>query len=245
MKKTFLIFLAAAFAVILTVRLSLAADSGAPAQMTFDAPNDMKVAVKMIGPYAQDTDLQIICVFKHKSDGDTYVAAMKDLDDKVGGLLSTLRNRREFVGELGETILFNPPAGSIVPPRLLVIGLGPESDLSLETLRLVGRAALREAVSLKAKHVSFAPTIRDQGNVALDVGQGDKAVIENVILAYDTEKRLQQQNLAEKFGIADWTIEAGPAFFDSVVKQVSEGIESMTAVLVQRNAAPYSSAKKQ
>jgi hypothetical protein len=113
MKKTFLIFLAAAFAVILTVRLSLAADSGAPAQMTFDAPNDMKVAVKMIGPYAQDTDLQIICVFKHKSDGDTYVAAMKDLDDKVGGLLSTLRNRREFVGNSGKRFSLILPPGPL------------------------------------------------------------------------------------------------------------------------------------
>jgi hypothetical protein len=98
--------LAALFVAFLTVSLSLAADSSAPAQMSFDAPSNMKVAVKMIGPYAQETDLQIICVFKHKPDGDTYVAAMKDFDVKLGGLLSTLRNRGEFVGELGETILF-------------------------------------------------------------------------------------------------------------------------------------------
>ena len=76
-----------------------------------------------------------------------------------------------------------------MPSRVLVIGLGPESDLSLDTLRVVGRVALREAVRLKAKHVSFAPTIRDQGNNSIDVGQGDRAVVENVILAYDTEKR--------------------------------------------------------
>jgi Cytosol aminopeptidase family, N-terminal domain len=145
----------------------------------------------MIGPYAQQTDLQIIGVFKHKLAGDTYISAMKDFDDKLSGLLSSLRNRGEFVGELGETVLFKPPTGSIVPARVLVIGLGPESDLSLDTLRWSAGWRWREAVRLKAKHVSFPPTIRDQGNNAIDVGQGDRAVVENMILAYDTEKRLQ------------------------------------------------------
>ena len=134
-----------------------------------------------------------------------------DFDDKLGELLSSLRNRGEFVGELG-TILFEPPTGSIVPSRVLVIGLGPESDLSLDTLRVVGRVTLQEEVRLKAKHVSFTPTIRNQGNNSIDVGQGDRAVVENVILACDTEKRLQAQHLAGTFDIADWTVEAGPTF---------------------------------
>ena len=159
---------------------------------------------------------------KHKPSGDTYISAMKDFDDKLGGLLSSLRNRGEFVGELGEAILFEPPTGSIVPSRVLVIGLGPESDLSLDTLRVVGRVALQEAVRLKAKHVSFAPTIRNQGNNSIDVGQGDRAVVENVILACDTEKRLQAQHLAGTFDIADWTVEAGPTFCDGACKEIRE-----------------------
>ena len=34
---------------------------------------------------------------------------------------------------------FTPPPGSIVPPRMLVIGLGPKEQLSLATLRIFGR----------------------------------------------------------------------------------------------------------
>jgi Cytosol aminopeptidase family, N-terminal domain len=232
--KTSLKLIATLFIALSQIGISTPADTGAPAEKSFDAPHQMKIAVKMIGPYAQETDLQIICVFKHKPSGDTYISAMKDFDDKIGGLLSSLRNRGEFIGELGETILFEPPTGSIVPSRVLVIGLGPESDLSLDTLRVVGRVALREAVRLKAKHVSFAPTIRDQG---------DRAVVENVILAYDTEKRLQAQHLAGTFDIADWTVEAGPTFYDGACKEIQSGIENAEKEISGGTSSPYSSLK--
>jgi hypothetical protein len=93
------------------------------------------------------------------------------------GLLSALRNRGEFVGELGETILFTPANGSIPPKRFMVIGLGEEKDLSLDALRLVGRVAARQAVRLQAKHVAWAPIIRNEGNTTLDVGEVDRAFI--------------------------------------------------------------------
>ena len=87
--------------------------------------------------------------------------------------------------------------------------------------------------------------IRDEGNSTIEVGEGDRAFVEQMLSAYDTEKRLTTQALAPDFSIEDLVIEAGPTFFDSAVKQVSEGIESTTAELAQRNAAPYSSAKMQ
>jgi hypothetical protein len=227
----------AALSVPLVAVLSQADD--APKEESFQAPHEMKMSVKMIGPVTQTADLQIICVFKHNPAGDKYIEAMQDFNDKLGHLLSSVRDRGDFVGELGETFLFLPPAGSITPKKVLLIGLGDEKDLSLNTLSVVGRVALREAVRLKASHVSFAPTIRDQGNQTIEVGDGDRAVAENVIGAYDTEKRLQQQGLAESFSIADWTIEAGPKFFDSASTKVQEGIHAAGAALPARVAEPY------
>src|ERR1700736_2308199 len=224
---------------------AFAADNSAPAEKTFDAPHGLRVSVKMIGPYTEPADLQIICLFKHKPTGDTYQGAAKDTDEHLHGLLSALRNRDEFVGELGETFLFTPPNGSIPAKRFMVIGLGEEKDLSLDSLRVVGRIAAREAVRLNAKHSAWAPVIRDEGNTANDVGEGDRAFIEQMLSAYDTEKRLQAEALAPAFSVEDLVIEAGPTYFDDAAKQVGEGIESMTAVLAQRNAAPYSSATKQ
>ena len=223
----------------------LAAEPGStPTEKTFDAPLGLKVSIKIIGPYGEPADLQIICLFKHKAGGDTYQGAAKDTDEHLHGILSALRNRGEFVGELGETFLFTPPSGSIPAKRFMVIGLGEEKDLSLDSLRLVGRIAAREAVRLNAKHVAWAPVIRDEGNTTIEVGEGDRAFVEQMLTAYDTEKRLQAQALAPAFSIEDLVIEAGPTFFDSAVKQVSEGIESITSVLAERTAVPYTSATK-
>jgi hypothetical protein len=228
-------------AVLLAYRLALAGDN-APAEKTFEAPRGLKVSVKMIGPYSEPADLQIICLFKHKPGGDTYQGAAKDTDQHLHGLLSALRNRGEFVGELGETILFTPPTGSIPAKRFMVIGLGDEKDLSLDSLKVVGRIAAREAVRLEAKHVAWAPVIRDEGNTTIDVGEGDRAFVEQMLSAYDTEKRLQEQDLAPAFSIEDVVIEAGPAYFESAAKQVQAGIESIATQVAQRSAAPYTSA---
>jgi Cytosol aminopeptidase family, N-terminal domain len=222
-----------------------AADSAAAKENVFETkPLGIMVSIKMIGPYTQPADLQIICLFKHKSSGDTYQGAAKETDAHLGGILSALRNRGEFVGELGETFLFTPPGGSIPAKRFMVIGLGDEKDLSLNSLRIVGRVAAREAVRLKASHVAWAPVIRDEGNTTIDVGQGDRAFVGELLSAYDTEKRLQDQGLADKFNIEDVVIEAGPAFFDGAVKEVGEGIDSTLVELGRRSGTPYFSPGK-
>ena len=230
-------------AAILIALSTYGGDASAPAkENVFETrPFGIKISVKMVGPYMEDADLQIICLFKHRPTGDTYLGAAKDTDTHLGGLLSALRDRGEFVGELGETILFTPPKASIPAKRFMVIGLGEEKDLSLDALRVVGRITAREAVRLKAEHVAWAPVIRDQGNSVLDVGQGDRAFAEQLLAAYDTEKRLQAQGLAPAFSIQSVVIEAGPSYFDDAVKKVGEGIASVTTELARRDASPYSS----
>jgi len=239
--KIYILSLAAAIFVV----AARAADTAAPKENVFGAkPLGIQWSIKMIGPYTQEADLQIICLFKHKDSGDTYEGAAKATDDHLNGILSALRNRGEFVGELGETFLFTPTSGSIPAKRFMVIGLGDEKDLSLNSLQVVGRIAAREAVRLKAKHVAWAPVIRDEGNSTIEVGLGDRTFTEQFLSAYDTEKRLQAQGLAPKFSIEDVTIEAGPSYFDSAVKQVGDGITSITGELGQRDAAPYASTGK-
>src|SRR6478735_2986625 len=86
--------------------VQLGAGADAPTKRTFDAPHDQTIAVEMIGPVTQTTDLQIICVLKHEPSGDKYIEAMDDFNKKLNGLLSGLRERGEFAGDLGETLLF-------------------------------------------------------------------------------------------------------------------------------------------
>ncbi len=242
MKTRFLIVPLAGLLLAATAR---ADSTSAPKENVFATkPLGITLSVKMVGPYMEAADLQIICLFKHKSTGDTYQGAAKDTDAHLGGLLSALRNRGEFVGELGETILFTPTKGSIPAKRFMVIGLGDEKDLSLDSLRVVGRIAAREAVRLKARQVAWAPVIRDEGNTVIEVGLGDRTFAEQFLFAYDTEKRLQAQGLASKFSIKSLVIEAGPSYFDSAVKQVGEGIAGVDSELAKRDTAPYVSRTK-
>ena len=64
-----------------------------------------------------------------------------------------------------------------------------------------------------------------------------------MILAYDTEKRLQAQHLAGTFDIADWTVEAGPTFYDGACKEIRSGIENAEKEISGRTSTPYSSLK--
>jgi hypothetical protein len=231
-------------ALMLAVVTARAADSStAPKENVFATkPLGIQLAIKMAGPYTEAADLQIVCLFKHKASGDTYIGAAKETDAHLGGLLSALRNRGEFVGELGETILFTPAKGSIPAKQFMVVGLGEEKELSLDSLQVVGRIAAREAVRLKAKHVAWAPVIRDQDNSTIEVGLGDRVFVEAMLSAYNTEKRLQAQKLAPEFSLETVVIEAGPSYFESAVKQVGEGIASAPAELTKREATPYVSA---
>jgi Cytosol aminopeptidase family, N-terminal domain len=211
----------------------------APAEKFVTAPHDQTVSVKMIGPVTQTTDLEILCVLEHDPAGDKYIEAMKDFNNKLGGLLLNLRTRGEFVGEMGETLLFTPPAGTIAAKQVLFIGVGPEADLTLEKLKLVGRIAAREAVRLKVSKVSFVPTLRDQGSFRIDVGDGDAAVAGEWVLAYDTEMRLQNQGLSDKTTISSLVIEAGPKYFDGAVEKVTQAVNQSGAAIDQRTNQPY------
>jgi hypothetical protein len=220
------------------------AENAAP-EHSVSAPWDVTVTVKMIGPVTQTTDLQIICLLRHNPAGDHYIEAMQDFNAKLGGVLSSLRERGEFVGAPGETLLFNPPAGAITPKAVLLIGVGEEASLTVDRLRFVGTIAAREAVRLGVSHVSFAPTLRDQGSSRIDVGEGDTAVAESFLLAYDTERRLQKQGLASEAKIREFVIEAGPQYFASTVEKVSAAVRSAEAALTQREVKPYRHASAQ
>lgn len=117
--------------------------------------------------------------------------------------------------------------------------LGDEVDLSLKLMEAVGRVSLREATRLGVNRVAFAPLIRDQGNSRLGTGDVETAVVRGMLLAYDTEKRLQKEALAKEFTLAEWIVEAGPAFFDETVTGVRKAITEAGNTIKGRGTARY------
>jgi len=226
---------------IALLALASLALADAPAEKSVSAPHAQTVSVKMIGPVTQTTDLQIICILKHDPAGDKYIEAMDDFNQKLHGFLSGLRDRGEFTGELGETLLFTPPANTVAPTRVLLVGIGDESGITLDKLKLVGGIAAREAVRVNASRVSFVPALRDQGSVRVDVGQGDAAFVTGWILAYDTEKKLQDQQFTPSFEVSSLTIQAGPTFYDGAFAKVAAAVQTATVTVQDRSTVPYAS----
>jgi hypothetical protein len=214
-------------------------------EKSLEAPNGVAIKVRMEGPYTADVPLQVVCYFKYTPAGaKRMTGAPVELDKKLGGVIASLRERGEFVGDEGETLLLIPPRDSIKAKALLLVGLGEEDALSLKVMERVGKVSLREAARLGVSRVAFAPLIRDQGNSKLAAGDVETAAVRGVLLAYDTEKRLQKEGLARKFTLEQWNVEAGPAFFDDTVGGVEKGIEEAKAAAGKRSADPYASGKK-
>src|ERR1700722_1309599 len=192
-------------------------------EKALDAPHKVQVKVRMEGPYTADVPLQVVCYFKYTPEGVKRMrGAPVELDKHLGGVIASLRARGEFVGDQLETILITPPKDSIKAKALLLVGLGDEDALSLKLMEAVGRVSLREAARLGVSQVAFAPVLRDQGNSKFGTGDVATAVVRGMLLAYDTEKRLQKEGLGKLFSLEEWWVEAGPAFFDETVAGVKK-----------------------
>src|SRR5438309_616923 len=208
-------------------------------ERAFEAPHNVKVKVRMEGPYTADVPLQVVCYFKFTPEGARRMTgAPVELDKHLGGLIASLRERGEFVGGPLETLLITPPKDSIKAKALLLVGLGDEDALSLKLMEGVGRVSLRQAARLGVSRVAFAPLIRDQGNKKLGTEDVETAVVRGMLLAYDTEKRLQKERLSKEFTLDDWNVEAGPTYFDETVAGVQKAIEQAGKAIKDRGAEP-------
>src|SRR5262245_53013922 len=119
---------------------SIGDDTTAVKEVAIDGTESVDIKVRMEGPYTADVQLQVVCYFKFKeSVASRLSGAPVELDKRLGGVINSLRSRGEFAGERLETLVLNPKAGSIKAKVLLLVGLGDESQLSLDTMEQVGR----------------------------------------------------------------------------------------------------------
>ncbi len=208
-------------------------------ETVLNGPNKVAIKVRMEGPYTAEVPLQVVCYFKYTPERAKKMAgAPVELDKRLGGCIASLRERGEFVGDPLETLLIAPPKDSIKAKALLLVGLGDEDDLSLKLMEGVGRVALREAARLGVSRVAFAPLIRDQGNTKFGTGDVETAVVRGMLLAYDTEKRLQKEGLSKAFTLDAWNVEAGPDYFEETISGVKKAIEGADKAIQDRSNEP-------
>lgn len=233
-------------AIVTALSLSvLAESSSAVKEQVIDGPHSIPIKVRMEGPYTADTTLQVVCYFKYSEAGaKKMTGAPVELDKHLGGVINSLRTRGEFRGKPLEIILITPKDGAIKAKSLLLVGVGSEDQLSLDLMEQVGQTALRVAKEMGAKKVAFAPLLRDQGNTAFGVGAVETAVVKGMLLAYDTELRLQEEGLSNNYKLEEWWVEAGPNYFDETVEGVREAVSQTAKETAKRPATKLESAAK-
>src|SRR5690349_12315919 len=99
-------------------------EAGEVKEQALDAPNKVKLRVRMEGPYTADVPLQVVCYFKYTPPGaQNMTGPPAELAKRPGGAIASLRERGEFGGEQLETLLLTPPRDSIKARALLLVGL--------------------------------------------------------------------------------------------------------------------------
>ena len=103
-------------------------------------------------PAATSADLLIVGVLQ--GDAAPDVKPWKDLDKAVGGYLRGLKGSEVF--DAAADGMHTVPGGDAKAPWVLLVGLGPADDLTLQSLRCSIATAIKRAVNLKAKRVALA-----------------------------------------------------------------------------------------
>ncbi|WP_027388480.1 M17 family peptidase N-terminal domain-containing protein [Chryseobacterium gregarium] len=171
------------------------------------------------GPSAAVADLQIACVFEY-TEGDIFnppalpkeLNGMVHLDEALQGIITDVRKAGKFKGHALETLLIDPPKGSLSSKRLVLIGLGNRNSFDAGLMKEVGSVAMREALKLKVKTASFASDLKDAG-----IDSPTALVAENVVLgafdAYRAQSYLKSKSFSDEMKLKKLILLAGPSFF--------------------------------
>lgn len=201
--------------------------------------NDLSFSVVAEGPGTRRAALQIACFFEHNPNGDRYSGGTGDFVTKTKGLIKSLRDRGDFEGHELETILLTPPPGTIPAQKLLLIGLGDPRTFTAQRMKRVGAIALRETLRLGVDRVSFSPNVTDGGVKTVPVGVFDEQVIEGVLLAYATEKRLQRDGAAPVQTLLEFTLEAGHDNVPAAQEAIKTAIAKTSDLITARSTESY------
>jgi hypothetical protein len=169
------------------------------------------------------TELQIICLFESAPE-NTLHGSLVEMNDKLKGLLDQVRKLTLFRGELGETLLIEPPAGSLGAKRLLIIGLGDSQTFTPQRMELVGSIVYRESNRLGIAHPYFAPTILDGGVSKFATGQVAESFVAGFLRALRTEVVLKNAGSSQGQVVQDLTFLAGAAHAADTQQGIDQAI---------------------
>ena len=113
----------------------------------------MDVVTAAAPPESFACDALVVGIFQDVGPMDGPAARV---DKALGGLLAASLTEERFEGKPAKTTVLHTH-GRIPARRVIVVGLGPKGQATLETLRRAAAAAILRARDLYAAHVAFSP----------------------------------------------------------------------------------------
>jgi hypothetical protein len=168
------------------------------------------VDVVVKSPADTGTELQAICLFR-SDPSNTLHGSLIEINQKLGGLLDRIRSTAQFRGEVGETVLISPRAGSLSARRLLIVGLGDAQTFMPARMNLVGEIVFAEANRLGVKHPFFAPTVLDGGVTGFSTGEVAEQFMRGFLRARNLEMELKARGVSAGQSVESLTFLAGAA----------------------------------
>jgi hypothetical protein len=187
----------------------------------------LSISVLAQSPADTTTDLQVICLFR-SARMNLLHGSLTETNEKLNGLLDSVRKPELFRGELGETLLITPPLGSLGAKRLLVIGLGDSQNFSPPRMQLVGEILYAESSRLGINQPYFAPTILDGGVTKFTTGEVAEQVIAGFLRAVAIERALRRADASGQPVVAGLTYLAGPKNVDSTRGGIEKALAAST-----------------
>jgi leucyl aminopeptidase len=139
--------------------------------------------------YDVQADALVVTVYEGEKADE---GALKELDERTGGVISETLGGDEMRGKQGDTVYIHRP-GRIAARRLLLVGAGKREEFSLDTIRKVSGAAAR---FLRGKGARTMAMLRRS---QFDLDRSAQAAVEGVLIglfepdAYKTENKEERR----------------------------------------------------
>ncbi|HXG65469.1 MAG TPA: leucyl aminopeptidase [Blastocatellia bacterium] len=148
----------------------------------------MEVRADSRNYYDVEADALVVFIYEGEKADE---GALKDLDERSGGMLSELLGSDEMRGKQGEIVYIHNP-GQIRARRLLLIGAGKREDFSFDTVRKATGTAARFLRGKGAR--SMAVLRRSQ----LDLEKSVQAAVEGVLIGLFEPDMYKTENKEER-----------------------------------------------
>ncbi len=173
----------------------------------------MEVRAEFAKFYDVEADALVVTIYQEEKADD---GALKELDERTGGIVSEMLGTDEMRGKQGDTVYVHRP-GKLRAERLLLVGAGKREEFSLDTVRKVTGSAAR---FLRGKGTrSMAILRRSQ----LDIGASAQAAVEGVLLGLFEPDMYKTENKEERRIDELVLVAASPGSEDALARGVECG----------------------